>query len=464
MNDFLCFPVQKRGLDDSRPAAANQSKPTDRFVVAYAGMLIADDAAWCRFRYGSLEGGNCGVRTGPQRLENSWLLCTDTLLLGFLLIRIAFVIPTLDQSGAERQLTLLAGGLPRGQYEPHVIALNRGGHYADVLREQGIPVHVLGKRFRFDPLTWWRLRSVLHRLQPQIVQSFIFAANSYVRLPGVCPPNTKVIVSERCVDVWKSDWQKSLDRKLAGRMDAMTANSDSVAAFYRDDIGIADDRLCVIPNGVPEARPYASGKLHQELGLAPDCRIIGFVGRLAPQKNLRDLVWGFHLIKQAAPSPVALVIIGEGPQRDNLAQFLTDLGTRDLVHFLGHRDDASELMQDFSVFCLPSAFEGMSNSLMEAMACGIPSVVSDIPPNLELIRHEENGLTFSVGKAPDLAKAALTLLRDDTLSRKLGKASQDIIAAEHSVAALVKRHEELYQRLLSPTGMAPELEPVKQKG
>ena len=68
------------------------------------------------------------------------------------MIRIAYVIPTLDQSGAEHQLTLLAGGLPRDEYEPHVIALNRGGHYAQVLKEHNIPVYVLGKRFRFDPL------------------------------------------------------------------------------------------------------------------------------------------------------------------------------------------------------------------------------------------------------------------------------------------------------------------------
>jgi len=383
---------------------------------------------------------------------------------GFLLIRIVFVIPTLDQSGAERQLTLLAGGLSRDQYEPHVIALNRGGHYANVLAKQGIPVHVLGKRFRFDPLTWWRLRNLLHQLQPQILQSFIFAANSYVRFPGICPSKTKVIVSERCVDVWKSDWQKSLDRKLADRMHMMTANSDSVADFYRDEIGIPDGRLTVIPNGVPNIDSAASGRLREELGLSPDCRIIGFVGRLAPQKNLRDLVWGFHLLKQAAKTPVALVIIGEGPQRDSLAQFLTDLGTRELVHFMGHRDDASELMQDFNVFCLPSGFEGMSNSLMEAMACGIPSVVSDIAPNLELIRHEENGLTFPVGKAPDLGKAVLRLLGDDELSRRLGSAAKDLIATAHSVDALVQQHEELYQRLLSPAGATPELKPVEQKG
>ena len=383
---------------------------------------------------------------------------------GLNLIRIAFVIPTLDQSGAERQLALLANGLPREQYEVNVIALNRGGHYADVLQAQGINVHVLGKRFRFDVLTWWRLRQLLRDLKPHIVQSYIFAANSYVRLPGICPPHCRIVISERCVDSWKSSWQLGLDRRLAGRLDAMTANSESVAEFYRCEVGIPSDRLHVIPNGVPETSDCSASRLKDELGLAEDCDVIGFVGRLAPQKNLRDLVWAFHMIKQAAPRPVALVLIGAGPLRDGLAKFLTDLGTRDLVHFLGHRDDATDLLRDFDVFCLPSAFEGMSNSLMEAMSRGVPSVVSDIAPNLELIRHGENGLTFPVGEAPELAKAVLQLLNDSDLSQRLGCAAQRTITEHHSVQSLVQRHCELYETMLSGRDSQSDAEQIKEKG
>ena len=367
----------------------------------------------------------------------------------FSVIRLACVIPTLDQSGAERQLTLLAGGLPRDQYEPHVIALNRGGRYADVLREQGIPVHVLGKRFRFDPLTWLRLRSLLNTIRPHIVQSYLFAANSYVRLPGIRPADSRIIVSERCVDSWKSGWQKSLDRQLARRMDMMTANSQSVADFYRETIGVDERRITVIPNGMPSVETGEGGRLHDELGLPKECRIVGFVGRLAPQKNLRDLVWAFHLFKQAATGPVALVLIGDGPQRDSLSQFLTDLGTRDLVHFMGHREDAIELMKDFSVFCLPSAFEGMSNSLMEAMACGIPCVVSDIPPNKELVQHEQTGLVFPVGQAPDLARSLLRCLDEEGSGRRLGQSARELIERDYSVASLIERHHHLYQQLLA---------------
>lgn len=366
------------------------------------------------------------------------------------MIRIAYVIPTLDQSGAERQLTLLACGLPRDEYQPRVVALNRGGHYAEVLRQHNIPVDVLGKRFRFDPLTWFRLRSLLRKIQPHIVQSCIFAANSCVRLPGILPDGCRLVVSERCVDSWKSNWQRTVDRKLAGRMNVMTANSQSVAEFYSSEIGIPEERLQVIPNGVPDLPPAEPGRLHSQLGLAADCRVIGFVGRLAPQKNLRDLVWAFHLYLQSTTEPTDLVLIGDGPQRDNLAQFASDLGRRDVVHFMGHRDDASRLIQNLSLFCLPSDFEGMSNSLMEAMAGGIPVVVSDIPPNRELVQHEHTGLVFPVGDTTTLAKSFRRCLDEDhELCCQLAQSAQDMMARDYSVTTLVRRHQQLYQRLLS---------------
>ncbi len=372
------------------------------------------------------------------------------------MIRIAYVIPTLDQSGAERQLTLLASGLPRDEYEPHVIALNRGGHYAQVLQDQQIPVHVLAKRFRLDLLTWFRLRALLKSIRPQIIQSYIFAANSYVRLPGIRPANSHVIVSERCVDRWKSNWQKSVDRKLIERMDVMIANSQSVAEFYSEEIGVPSERLHVVPNGVPAVATNRPGRLHAYLGVSSDCRLIGFTGRLAAQKNLRDLIWAFHLLAQAAECSVGLVLLGDGPQRDSLAQFVTDLGRRDIVHFMGHRTDAAELMQDLSVFCLPSAFEGMSNSLMEAMSCAIPCVVSDIAPNQELIQHEGNGLVFPVGNTTELARALLKCVNEDDFSRQLGQAAQETIEQKHSVAALVTRHQELYRQLLSEFAISQE--------
>ncbi|MCA9065154.1 MAG: glycosyltransferase, partial [Planctomycetaceae bacterium] len=360
-------------------------------------------------------------------------------------------IPTLDQSGAERQLTLLATGLPRDQYDLHVIALNRGGYYADLLKQADIPVEVLGKRFRFDPLTWLRLRGRLHRLRPDVVQSYLFAANTYVRLPGVTPSATRIIVSERCVDTWKSGWQLSLDRRLAGRMQAMTANSMSVSDFYQS-LGVSRPLLHVIPNGLPipdaeeSVRNQRRQRLRKEAGLEPHHRIVGFAGRLAGQKRLEDLIWAFQLLHQAVDH-TRLVLIGSGPERDALARFAANMHCRDKVVFLGHREDAQELIGGMDAFALPSEFEGMSNSLMEAMALGLPVVASNIPANSELVTHEETGLTYPLGNSPELTRALRRVLEDSELAGRLGHTARKLMETQHNVALMVQRHQQLYAEL-----------------
>lgn len=363
------------------------------------------------------------------------------------MIRIAFVIPTLDQSGAERQLTLLATGLPRDEFTVHVVALNRGGPFADDLRAAGISVEVLGKRFRFDPLTYLRLRNSLRAFKPDVVQSFLFAANSYVRLPGIAPANCRVVVSERCVDSWKSGWQVALDRRLIDRTNAMTANSASVASFY-ENVGVPKDLITVIPNSMPSGPArYTREQARQILGLRPEDRVVGFSGRLAPQKRLPDLIWGFQLLHQVVEN-ARLVVLGEGAERDSLTSFASRLGCREKIIFTGHRPDAWPLLAALDAFVLPSEFEGMSNSLMEAMSLGVPCVASDIAPNLELITHEETGLLFQLGKSPELTKAIARLLQSPELASKLGNAGRHLIETQHSVDQMVNRHRTLYNRLL----------------
>lgn len=364
------------------------------------------------------------------------------------MIRIAFVIPTLDQSGAERQLTLLAKGLPRDEFAVHVIALNRGGPFAEELRAAGISVEVLGKRFRFDPLTYLRLRSSLRAFKPDIVQSFLFAANSYVRLPGIAPAGCRTVVSERCVDSWKSGWQLTMDRRLIARTDAMTANSASVASFY-ESVGVPKVLIAVIPNAMPHPpKSYSREQAREILGLRPEDRVVGFSGRLAPQKRLPDLIWGFQLLHQVVEN-ARLVLIGEGPERDSLAAFASQLGCREKIAFTGHRADAWPLLAALDAFVLPSEFEGMSNSLMEAMSLGVPCVASDIAPNLELIRHEETGLIFPLGKGPELTKALVRILQSPELASKLGTAGRQLIELHHAVDQMVDRHRALYHQLLN---------------
>ena len=151
-------------------------------------------------------------------------------------IKVSLLIPTLDQSGAEKQLSLLATSLPREEFEVQVIALTRGGPYETLLRQHNIPVTILNKRFKFDPLAYRALKKTIEQQQPDILHTWLFAANSYgrmaVRRMSKTLKTPKVIVSERCVDSWKSNWQHNVDRRLLPQTSLLVGNSQSVVDFY----------------------------------------------------------------------------------------------------------------------------------------------------------------------------------------------------------------------------------------
>ena len=363
------------------------------------------------------------------------------------MLRIAFVIPTLDQSGAERQLTTLACGLSGTHVDPHVIALDRGGPYEQQLQQASIPVQVLHKRGRFDPAAILRLRSALQKLQPDIIQSFLFSANTLVRLPGIAPPQARIIVSERCVDSWKSGWQLWLDRQLANRAHCLTANSQSVATFYRN-LGVPAERITVIPNGTATtpATLLTRSAARQILGLPESACVIGYIGRFARQKRLQDLIWAFQLLHQTIENS-RLVLIGTGPEEERLKQLAAGFDCNSKILFAGHRSDATALLPALDAFVLPSEFEGMSNSLMEAMAAGIPCAASNISPNGELIQNGEHGMLFPVGSGPEIARTLLRMHRDPALSARMATQAANRIHSEFTPQKMIDQHMQLYQRL-----------------
>ena len=355
-------------------------------------------------------------------------------------------------------MSLLAMELPKFGVQPSVVALNRGGYYEKMLQAAKIPVTVLHKRFRFDPLTWVRLKRILRQQQPDIVQSFLFSANSFVRLPGICPSQAKIIVSERCVDSWKSGWQLAVDRRMAEKMAAMTVNSESVGQFYRETVGIPAHRIHVISNAVCFQQP-ADGEisaadldsdmdLKKKFQLPNDAKLVVFIGRLAAQKCVHDLVWAFQLLRQTLDD-VYLVIAGEGPERDRLADLASGFGCRDKVIFTGHWAHSETLLKQVDAFCLPSSFEGMSNSLMEAMLAKVPVAVSDIPANTGLVQHESTGLVFPEGNGPEMAKTLRRLLTDRELADSVVTAAYQKMTHEFTLQQLVDRHVQLYESVCS---------------
>ena len=360
--------------------------------------------------------------------------------------KVCQIIPTLVQGGAEKQMTLLACGLDREQFETHVIVLTHSGEYEDVLRRHGIQVHHINKRGKFDPLGYRRLKQLLVRIAPDVVHSWIFAANCYGRVAAKHAGVPLIIAGERCVDSWKSRWHLYIDRYLEKYSQYIATNSQGVVDFYTKH-GLNSTRFVVIPNGIePPSSPRLSREeLFQRLRIPASAAVVGAVGRLWPQKGYPDLLWAAELLRVAHGS-VQLVIIGDGPDLAHLQELRDRYGAVDSVRFVGAREDAAELIGAFDVLWNGSRYEGQSNTIMEAMARGTPVIASDIAGNRDLVEHGNTGYLFQLGDVSNLTRLTFNLLNDEPQRLRLAQAAEEKIHKDFSVDAMVRAYECLYQR------------------
>jgi len=362
-------------------------------------------------------------------------------------LRIALVIPSLDQGGAEKQLCLLATGLQRLGMEPVVIVLTRDGPMRSILDRAGVAVQVIGKRFRADPTAYYRLRRAIRQVAPDVVHTWLFAANAYGRWAARAAKVPVILASERCVDLWKTPTQFAIDRYLATRTSGITTNSSGVRDFYVSH-GIQADCFTVIPNGIPPRNvPEISRReACDRLQVDPSRRLILAVGRLWPQKRYRDLIWSAELLATLRQD-TTLVIIGDGPQSGELLRHRDSVSHPNHARLAGHRDDVLQLLPHADVYWIGSEYEGQSNSLIEAMQAGVAVVASDIPGNRDLIEKGRTGMLVTVGDRADFARKTQTLLEDRDLARRLGEAAKHKIEDDFGVDAMIQSHASLYRRL-----------------
>lgn len=206
----------------------------------------------------------------------------------------------------------------------------------------------------------------------------------------------------------------------------------------------------VIPNGVDMAvyRPCPGRQaLRLQLGIAPDDRLILYAGRFSPEKGLDFLLKGFSTLQPC--QAVKLWLFGEGPERSKLASLIKELDLQAMVQLRDTTDTISDMLQAADLFIMPSQFEGMSNALLEAMACGVPVIATDVPGNRELIEHGTTGLLVPFGDTAGLGRAINNLLENPGLAGRLSENARKLIADRYSCADAVKRHSNVYASLAS---------------
>jgi len=364
-------------------------------------------------------------------------------------LRVALVIPTLDQGGAEKQLCLLAGGLREHGVEPHVVLLTRDGPLRSQLDAAKVPITLIGKHSRVDPTAYFRLRRWLKEWNGDVVHSWLFAANSYARYAAISVGIPVVLGSERCVDRWKGSLHFSIDRYLAKRSDGLTTNSVGVRDFYQAN-GIPAEKFTIIANGIlpRQVSEISREEAMKRLQVDPARKLILAVGRLWPQKRYRDLIWAGELIGTTRED-TSLVIIGDGPQADELIRHRDAVTKAEHVRFAGHREDVAALLPHADLFWNGSEYEGQSNSMIEAMQAGVCVVGSDIPGNQDLIEDRVTGRLVKTGDKADFARVSIHLLDHPEERAQLAAAGRDQIAQQFTVERMVDQHATLYRQLFA---------------
>lgn len=367
-------------------------------------------------------------------------------------IRVCWIIPTLDQGGAEKQLCLLAAGLDREKFEPLVITLSRSGPREKELIDSSCPVQHINKRGKFDFGAYLRLSRAITQFKPDIVHTWIFAANAYGRSAALQANVPVIFGGERCVDPWKKSYHHWIDLYLTKRTTGVITNSSAITDFC---VAHGHDRkkFHVIHNGIPirNCGTISRQEAANRMGLDPSRRWIGAIGRLWQQKNYKDMIWAAEMLRVRYDN-TTFVILGEGPERERLEYYCDQVRAAQQVTFLGHREDAADLLPHFELFWNASLYEGQSNSILEAMQDGVPVIASDIAGTRDIIEHERNGLLFPVGDVGELMKSSARILDSTNLRTALCNAAKETINCHFSVKALVTKHEALYEQSLMSLG------------
>jgi len=363
------------------------------------------------------------------------------------------LIPTLDRSGAEKQMVLLAKRLPRDRFRVEVAVLTRLGPLEAELREAGIPVTLIGKRLKADPFALARLSRFMKERKFDVVQTWIFAANTYGRIAAHNARVPVVIVAEMAVDLWKGRGQLTVDRFLTRWTDRVVGNSNAVAEFYRK-VGVPSEKLAVIPSGIGDEEPpeVDPAEVRRSLGFAADAPMILFAGRLAPQKAVNDLLAALDVLQNVMPE-LRTVIVGDGPLRENLEDLARAFHLSNAVKFLGHRNDVPRLLAASDLLVLPSLYEGLPNVVLEAMRFRKPVVATAAPGTTEVVVHGETGLLVPMKKPAALAQAIRQVLQDRDLAIRLGQAGRRRAEAEFRVETMVERFASLYEQLARDKGI-----------
>ncbi len=351
--------------------------------------------------------------------------------------------------GLENGVVNLINHLPTDRYRHVIICItDHDPLFASRLQHPDVQIINLNKRRGLDLPVWWRLYQLLKVLQPDLVHT-----RNLPTMEGLVPAWLAGVParlhSEHGRDMPDLDGSNKryqlLRRMVLPLAQTVVALSQDLAGYLREQVGLRADKIRVICNGVDCDRftPVSAGQRDTPL------RLIS-VGRLQEVKDPLNVLRAFAALRELRPQvPMSLELVGDGPLLPACREFVASAGLGEQVSLPGAASDIDKRLRQADLFVLGSQAEGISNTVLEAMASGLPVVATNVGGNAELIVDGETGYLVPASQPEALTAALRRYVDDRSLLGRHGAAARSRAVSEFSLDGMMARYQSLYDQLLT---------------
>jgi sugar transferase (PEP-CTERM/EpsH1 system associated) len=370
---------------------------------------------------------------------------------------IAHVVFSFDYGGLENGLVNVINGLPEKDFRHAIIAFTEASGFKSRIAKSDVVVHALNKRPGKDPTAYLRLFRLLRQLRPAVVHTRNLGTLEgavVARLAGV----PYRIHGEHGWDVYDPDGSsrkyRALRRLVSPAVHRFVAVSSELEDWLAATVGIEPAKITRICNGV-DTEKFRPGIPGERQVLPPDrfppgTLVVGSVTRFSTIKDPLNLVRAFIEARRTPDGDaLRLAVIGDGALRADAERLLLEAGLARDAWLPGSRDDVAQVLREMDVFVLGSLREGISNTLLEAMATGLPTIATSTGGNLELVHEGTSGTFVAPGSSSALAQAMLQYARDRSLRVAHGQAARRRIEEGYSLQRMLTQYEALYRAYYS---------------
>ena len=372
---------------------------------------------------------------------------------------VAHVIHRLDVGGLENGIVNIINHMPEGRYRHVIICMtDYNPAFRARIHHGDVECYALHKREGKGIGIYFRLWRLFRRLRPTIVHTRNLSALE-AQLPAALAGVRCRVHGEHGRDIHDIDGRNRkynlLRRALRPLVDRYIPLSRDLEQWLRNQVGVTDNRIAAICNGVDSELFHPAQQGREALpvdGFAgPDSIVIGTVGRMQMVKDQLTLVRAFVLLLERVPDArqrLRLVLIGDGPLRAQAQAMLRQADAVKICWLPGSRDDTSALLRGMDIFVLPSLAEGISNTILEAMASGLPVIATHVGGNSELVLEGETGTLVPPANPEAMAQALQRYTADPDLRCRQGGKGRQRVEHEFSLAYMVRRYLSVYDDVI----------------